>query len=301
MEKQLTNKVDRKDDVRTSNDLIDWLSSNDRLKKEQFVYHYTRLSSICKIIAGKTWRLSNPCDMNDKYEYRKFPDLSWKKIFYASFMLSSEESIAMWSMYAQPWEDGVMVQIPMKEFKKWVKSVDEIKLTYIRNDEVDKILILNKNQFVCSKALVGYTNVDRCPEGQTPMIKFSARGQIMGFADVYQRDILTGYIKDMAWDYEREIRFRIDTTEGYETLDKNDRIVIDVPVPESLIDSMTIYAGPRFDGSLKERIFHEITYTLPGDYKESKFSNYLAWVACDTCEKKCPKKETVCEVSMLAK
>ena len=53
-------------------------------------------------------------------------------------MMEDDESIGMWSMYAQPWRDGIKISIPKDILKKWVSEVDEIierKKQYIKERE----------------------------------------------------------------------------------------------------------------------------------------------------------------------
>lgn len=88
---------------------------------KKFVCHYTKLDAAIAIIKSMFWYLGNAEDMNDNSETQHFANM-WSNIFYTCFMTEQTESIAMWSMYAQPWEDGVMLRIPMDRFKKWVKK-----------------------------------------------------------------------------------------------------------------------------------------------------------------------------------
>lgn len=89
---------------------------------------------------------------------------------------------------------------------------------------------------------------------------------------------LVGYIKDMAWEYEREVRVLA-------IVDKSircDRLAIELP--DDLIDSIEIVAGPRFSGNLSERIRQEIQRLFTTN--QSLFSGKLNWIPCDSCPEK---------------
>jgi hypothetical protein len=52
--------------------------------------------------------------------------ISPANIFFACFMTDVQENIGMWSMYGQPWEDGVLLRIPKKNVVEWVKDIKTI-------------------------------------------------------------------------------------------------------------------------------------------------------------------------------
>ena len=97
--------------------------------------------------------------------------------------------------------------------------------------------------------------------------------------EAVSRDFLKGYIKDIAWSYENEVRLRVESKDylSYKT--------VAVEVPDDILNSIQIVAGPRFDGDLYE----EIKKQIKSDFKEkntakSKFSEKLKWIYCDTCQ-----------------
>ena len=72
--------------VSTPQELISYLSSNDRVDSSKQVYHYTRLSSILNIIKSGYWIMRSPKGMNDSFEYQNWNESDWKNIFFISFM-----------------------------------------------------------------------------------------------------------------------------------------------------------------------------------------------------------------------
>ena len=73
-----------------------------RLKNSPYLYHYTTISNVIKMIQGKTWHLGNAPGMNDKLEYKNGDSRHWRNLFFSCFMGEDKESIGIWSMYAQP-------------------------------------------------------------------------------------------------------------------------------------------------------------------------------------------------------
>lgn len=115
------------DDISDERDLIAYLDdANKRLENRNYLYHYTKLSRVVDIYEGKKWHLGNANCMNDRLEYTNGDCHRWKNIFYACFMTDVKESIGMWSMYAQPWEEGVLITIPKKSVQSWVKNIKTI-------------------------------------------------------------------------------------------------------------------------------------------------------------------------------
>ena len=63
---------------------------------------------------------------------------------------------------------------------------------------------------------------------------------------------MTGYIKDMAWSYEKEIRIKAE----FENIGNIKRVAI--PLIDEVIDAMTITASPLFEGDLHTELEREI-------------------------------------------
>lgn len=146
--------------------------------------------------------------MNDKVEYRNGDSHRWNNIFFASFMAENKESIAMWSMYAQPWVDGVKIAIPMSTMKAWLKSVDEILEVSPTNYELtgNSIPINERNAIHISS--VAYSNATSCDSNNNTETLMWSNKKNTKIPNCQQISELTGYIKDDAWDYEKEVRLK---------------------------------------------------------------------------------------------
>ena len=93
-------------------------------------YHYTDLNTLNKILNGKKLLLSRADTLNDFHEGGRSSDI--KNIFITSFSFFSQESIAMWSMYAWPYCDGVRLRIDGKSMRNNLKDFNTtVRLKYI--------------------------------------------------------------------------------------------------------------------------------------------------------------------------
>ena len=115
------------EDITLGTDLIAYLDdASERLKNRDYLYHYTRLDRVVSIYEKRKWHLGSASCMNDRLEYMNGDLNRWKNIFFTCFMTDVKENIGMWSMYAQPWEDGVLITIPKKVVIDWIKSTKKI-------------------------------------------------------------------------------------------------------------------------------------------------------------------------------
>ncbi len=276
-------------EINSPQDLIAYLSDNanrlDNIKNGsiQYVYHYTKLSNVVSIIKSGYWWLKSPKTMNDGLEFQHISELKQNKaVFFASFVYDSSESIAMWSMYAQPWEDGVFIRIPVAIFKKWIRYTTTIYTVHSHKNTsstIEKSLIPVEN---LSIVRVAYTNSDSAQnKSEEKLICGSAENDLL--KDTPHLLDLVGYIKDMAWKYENEVRVLV-------SADKNIKCDgLAIKLSDDLINSMEIVAGPRFSGSLSKKIMKEVHQQFI--VKQSLFSNKLKWIPCDDCPEKSKCKE----------
>lgn len=249
--------------------LIEYLDSYERLSNSKEVYHYTTISSAVSIIKNMCWHLGTAKCKNDKLEYERGDELRWKNLFFSSFMCEAKESIGMWSMYSQPWKDGVKISIPTKLFKKWIKEVKEITIIDSINKKQDgNIITVDKQKTKLWLSAVAYHSVINHSDKNKEILKWSTV-ENRNFFDILQNSELTGYIKDEAWAYEKEIRIKceMDNIDGY--IKK-----IAIPIPEYVINNMTITAGPLFKWNLQERLCEEISCQIKCN--TSKFTDKLS-------------------------
>ena len=278
-------------------DLISYLSnSKKRLTKQksngaQYVYHYTKLSNVVSIIKSRSWWLKSPETMNDGLEFKNISESQQcNAVFFASFMYDSSESIAMWSMYAQPWEDGVFIRIPVEIFINWIKNTKTIYQVFYPEN---KKPVFGKSAIPYEKlsiVRVAYTNADTA-QCKSEEILVCGKAENKLLKNTSHLPDLVGYIKDIAWEYEREVRVLA-------TVNKSINCGgLAIELPDNFIDSMEIVAGPRFSGDLSKRIKQEVHRQFT--FNRSLFSDKLNWIPCDSCPEKskcnnCPNAKNIC-------
>lgn len=242
----------------------------------RYLCHYTNLAAIISIIQRKSWYLGSPLNMNDGLELSYAARTIWERIFFGSFMLEPKESIAMWSMYAQPWSKGVIVRIPVVKMKKLVKSEPEIYCANkdTKETEWSKMIPDAKISFHA----VAYTNADSISKAEEETL--TCGGETNGrVAGILTSQDLIGYVKNSAWSYENEYRLRVDIpSDTYEA--------VSVKLPDDFIDSLEIVSGPRFDGDLLTEIQSRISGLVSKErVRKSLFDQKLNWVYCDSCRR----------------
>ncbi len=271
--------------IQTPKELALYLDDDvNRLRNSTYLYHYTTLSKAIAMLKGKLWHLGTAEGMNDKLEYGHGDIHRWENLFFSCFMCEDKESIGMWSMYAQPWEKGVKIAIPKTVVRDWIKATKEIieisTDTYLPTgrrfsvDEYDVSLRLSS---------VAYCNTDSLQEKkEMERITWSTVSNTNIKNAAYIPD-LTGYIKDMAWSYEKEIRIKAE----FDNYEKMGRVAI--PVTDAVIDAMIITASPLFEGDLLSALETEIKRQVSTE--KSIFTDRLKLKSiCEDCDYKIRKK-----------
>jgi hypothetical protein len=90
---------------------------------------------------------------------------------------------------------------------------------------------------------------------------------------------LTGYVKDMAWSYEKEIRIQAEFN------NKEDLSRVSIDLPNEVIDTMIITASPLFEGDLYTELQKEIKRHISIDNSLFK-ERLIVKTVCQTCELK---------------
>ena len=263
------------EDITLGTDLIAYLDdASERLKNRDYLYHYTRLDRVVSIYEKRKWHLGRASCMNDRLEYMNGDLNRWKNIFFTCFMTDVKENIGMWSMYAQPWEDGVLITIPKKVVIDWIKSTKKIhEISCNDFKPTGKVFNIDSDNRVFLSS-VAYSNCDN-PDGKEKLTWSTATNTNIENATHIAE--LTGYVKDSAWDYEREIRIKAVLQDGHNC----SRVAIDIP--DEVLNAITVVAGPLFRGTIEERLQDEIKRRAAID--RSLFYEKLNIVnICSTCQ-----------------
>lgn len=268
-------------DIKTVEGLKLYLDDTaNRLRNSPYLYHYTTVSNVIKMIQGKTWHLGNAAGMNDNLEYKNGDPLRWNNLFFSCFMCEDKESIGMWSMYAQPWEKGVKVALPRKVVREWIEDTKEIlEISTTNYQPTGRAIAIEESGASLKLSSVAYCNADSLQETKANEKVMWSTAINTNIKNAVRIPELTGYIKDMAWSYEKEIRIKAE----FENIRNIKRVAI--PLTDEVIDAMTITASPLFEGDLHAELEREIARQVKTE--ESIFIHRLnIKTICQGCEYK---------------
>lgn len=265
-------------DIKTPKELKLYLDDSlRRLDNSSYLYHYTTVSRVVDMIQSRTWHLGSAAGMNDRMEYKNGDPLRWNNLFFSCFMCEDKESIGMWSMYAQPWEKGVKISIPKKVVRTWIKKTTHLlEISTQDYKPTERIIPVGKNGALLWISSVAYSNADSMQEKKEAEKLTWSNQNNTNIQNAVRIPELTGYIKDMAWSYEKETRIKAQFDNIYNV----QRVAI--PLTDDVIEAMTITASPLFEGDLLEEVSKQIEMSLNID--KSIFTNRLnITTPCQSC------------------
>ena len=263
--------------VESAESLIKYLDHGNRMSNTKFFYHYTTVDKVINIFKSEMWYLGSASGMNDIHEYKCGDKKRWENLFFASFMGEEKESIGMWSMYAQPWEKGVKIEIPKENIRTLINETKEI-FPIGKNNEVLKSepILLDKVNYHVWLSRVAYSNQDNREAKEKITLYCGGEKNTLCDSVVYSPE-LTGYIKDTAWSYEKEFRIKaqIPNIPAYNN--------VAIHLSKDFLDSIRIVSSPLFKGNLKEELKKEIRRSCKT--AESFFTGKMNYkTPCDKCD-----------------
>ena len=241
-----------------------------------FLHHYNSLSTVISLFKNRTWHLSQASCMNDILEFTNGDINKWNKLFFTSFMREDDENIGMWSMYGQPWNKGVKISIPKNIAVDWLTKeyirVFEVDCrTKSTNDEISETLY--RQPFLSA---VAYANTDRINRKKEVEEVRYGTVRNSNLVECTRDPVLTGYIKDEAWAYEKEIRLCIEFKNAINCKR------ISLSIPDEVLDNIILTPSPLFEGDFMQELNREIEQVFKT--KESLFKGKFQLQAkCDEC------------------
>ena len=277
--------MDNKDDgnkkfeeIKTAEELIKYLKkpfsrTGNRKKADIFLYHYTNIEGLVGIVESNTWHLCQAQCMNDKLEYQNGDTNVWKRIYFSSFMLEEKENIGLWSMYGQPWERGIKIAVPLIVVENWIQKMNILYEVDCRTKQKGRRIFDKADLFACS---VAYSNTDSDNIDGFDVLKCgTVSNDNLRKSRITSK--LTGYIKNDAWFYEKEVRIRAEFLAPIEPY----RIAVELN--DEMISSMIITPSPLFEGNIEGTIRKEVQRSFkvePSIYHNRLFLS----PDCDNCD-----------------
>lgn len=261
----------RFDEITNSLDLVKYLTSKNKIQSlsEQYVSHYTSLWAAERILESGKFQLNNPQNMNDGLEFSG-ASMDTSKLYFASFSLENGENIGMWSMYGQPWEQGIKLSIPKKRFIEWAGQISEVFNVDPKTRETILVNPISKGNYKASISRVAYVQWGENSEVKMISCGERSKNEIIKHVDT---KLLSGLIKDAAWAYEKEIRLRVDL------IQKTGVEKVAVNIPKEILNEIVVTTGPRFENGILSR-----SIIRKHKMEKSIYDKKLNWVYCDSCK-----------------
>ena len=276
--------------IKTPVNLISYLVYKaNAIDNQKLLHQYTSTKAVLNILTSQKWYIGSPEKMNDQNEFENFKTTCskiWNGIFFTCFMEEQSENIAMWSEYAQPWEKGVRISFPASKIKEWEEGILTVLPANPLTKEPLKEESLPCHTFHHSRHMVAYTNEEDFLKGTVTAEKISVgKSECKTMTQLYSKKELCGYIKNIAWSYEKELRLRISVPYNNKYPELKGILV---PIPEYVLNSMIITKGPKLSENDPEwvEIKNKFSKILGHNIKESIFEGKLQYMACDRCEYK---------------
>lgn len=258
-------------DVKNIDSLIGFLETKG--KNHNYYYHYTSWDSFIKIYTGQSFLLTrgNSLIINDQHEaLMKGSWETWNKTYIGSFSFGSSENMAMWGLYGLPWEDAVRISIPKEAMLYWINKTYSVSLwdkgvegtinspkisltdiVYAGNDKYGGLKLIHNDKYFNTRSIRELSGLDTNPK-------------------------MTGYIKNHAWQYENEVRIRVELPQdtGYEKILLN--------IPQETINAIQVTTGPYFRWK-KDELYKQLCEQ--NRVVESGFKNLVRYRAiCSMCQ-----------------
>lgn len=270
-------------DYTTADQVIEYLkkpfSRTGGIKKnESYVYHYTCYEKMLLMLKSKTFWLSSPQGLNDQYEYSQFPKEIWDGMYLASFVGQEEESMAMWSMYGKKWEQAVKIAFRADLFEEAMLNGN--KKYVIDNATSDEVIPDSEQErYFTSIAYIRNTKRNRLLHCGTV-----ANDKVLKGKQGFLPNEFAGFIKDIVWSYEKEVRFVVKINPKI-CNNKYNKIKVDLSYESAkeLWKSLEITPSPSFSGNLLERLRNDGYEDFI--VRRNKFENKITGTdSCSPCK-----------------
>lgn len=215
---------------------------------ETFLYHYTSIQSIQKIIESGYFFLNSFENMNDQFEKDLLERHGKKgKLYYMSFS-KADESLALYDKYCNQRESGALLKISYANMQKIIKhtqfkeNIDGVfadgRYDHTRRSfyQVEDNKLTEKKVFgdIFCGSIVYYDPISKKLKcGTVENQKFKVP---------FQCKELLGFVKYKCWAYEEEIRLFV-SLEG----DSMENRKIAVPIDEDSLSQIEVITNPYFD------------------------------------------------------
>ena len=189
----------------SSNALIGFLKNVSH--EHRFFYHFTTASALSSIFKTMKWKFSSARKTNDLHEFASKGSFDeWKYIFSCSLSHGDEDNIGMWKMYGDR-KDSICLKIKKEAILNWIHDIESNK---------NNCCTFNTKKFEehgLEIENVSMHDIAYIHGWQIPQQSLLSWGNITNSVDwtenISSEACLTGFIKNSAWEYEKETRIMI--------------------------------------------------------------------------------------------
>ncbi|NLA43861.1 hypothetical protein GX865_07015 [Candidatus Saccharibacteria bacterium] len=283
MAENKTTEPNRLQDVASVDELIQHLRNKG--KRHRSYRHYTNCDGVVGMIdSGYLW-LSRGDIMNDRQELTKGSPEEWPNIYLASFVYGESENVAMWAIYGLPHNEAACISFPNRKFHTWVTNITELYNPKESYERVDVEFDVDLADVVYVGGKRGAPNaILKRGDDQFVYDDGLESGKLYNLSNEPK---LTGYIKNIAWAYENEVRIRVKLRNNHTNRFNNlNRIAIRLPedffVSDKDDETISITSGPWKDKTNHD-IFMEALkrsnrypfFDRKLNFKDSEFDNLV--------------------------
>ena len=217
-----------------------------------YLYHYTNLSALARILKNRTIRLNslkNVDDLNElvSADYSK----AGQYCFVSSWTSEKEESIPMWNMYSNM--DGVRIRLPVNPFERYTWE-DPMQKGSIITSYIPKKDLYRENMFpIIEDNILHKVNYTDDEELLYPNLRREVQHGIhIGY---YIEINKLGKNKNISWEFQKEWRYLlyfmpISLKRMGERVRNNINVAQDdyfLKIREECLDELEILCAPKID------------------------------------------------------
>ena len=225
-------------------------------KEHRYLFHYTTYYALQRIFEAKKWRFTSARRTNDLHECdskRNFDEL--KYVFSCSFSHGDEDAIGMWKMYGSR-KAAVCVKFETSAIISWVMKLDRIRECYFTNTNLGVDNPFTKNTF----RDISMHDIAYVHGSQQKKCSNVCWGNIVNKVEwsdnISKEYLLSGFLKNSAWEYEKETRIMISLPEpSYDKSEETpDEIYLDC---EEMLNGIEEIRFSPFSKETKETLNNE--------------------------------------------
>ena len=243
----------KQEDIKDTDSLLSYLQNP--AGGFRSAYHYTSLEALYQICSNKTLRLSRMSKMNDEFERELF--CTNRDFFFCLSKGVDEEkdNFGLWAMYGnlggekscEPKDIGVKIYFSSDALKQICKENEKLSIHRVAYTD----LIDNYDKPTNRKIYVGSHSTE---------------------INDFDKDKCSGFIKDVAWRYENEMRLRI-AGDSERITDKTK----DIPISDEILSSLKVYPSPLYTLDEVEKAFKERCNgkDIHVNFRENKYMDSL--------------------------